>query len=95
MPHHHSHPPGHEHGHDHTHDHDARSDAMPFAEKMEKLLDHWIRHNTDHAESYTDWARQADENGMSKVGEVLMEVADLTRSLNEKFATAREHLHRS
>lgn len=61
---------------------------MTFQEKMEKLLDHWLKHNTDHAESYTDWAQKAQEQGMPGVAQLLKEVSDMTLSINKKFEEA-------
>ena len=52
---------------------------------MIKLLEHWIRHNEDHAESYRDWAQKARANGMATVGGRLEEVAKLNGSITGKF----------
>lgn len=99
MTHHHDHDHGHHH-HEHQHDHHehchhdhhehshGQAGEMPFGEKMAKLLDHWLKHNADHAENYRDWARKASENHMEDVGKLLEEVAVMTMEINRKFEAA-------
>ncbi len=81
MTHHHH---GHDHDHGHHHGHDTES-PMSFEQKMEKLLEHWIRHNSDHAHTYEDWAARANENGMGEAAALLKEVAQMTLAINDKF----------
>ncbi len=78
-----------DHGHDHSHTHEPPAE-ISFHQKMEKLLDHWLKHNTDHAESYTDWAQKAEEQGMTGVAQLLKEISDMTLSINKKFEEAAE-----
>ena len=52
---------------------------------MIKLLEHWIKHNDDHADSYRDWAEKARAHGMPDAGKHLQEVAELTGSITGKF----------
>ena len=52
---------------------------------MIKLLEHWIKHNEDHADSYRDWAQKARTHGMSAAGARLEEVAELNGSITGKF----------
>ena len=52
---------------------------------MIKLLEHWIKHNEDHADSYRDWAKKAQAHGMTDVGALLGEVAELTANITGKF----------
>ncbi len=80
----HDHSHGHTHGHDHEHEHHAH-DTLSFEEKMIKLLEHWIKHNEDHADSYRDWAQKAQANGMPDVGALLGEVAEMTADITGKF----------
>ena len=58
MSHHHDHDHSHGHAHDHDHSHEhahdhahQTHDTLSFEEKMIKLLEHWIKHNDDHADS--------------------------------------------
>ena len=92
MSHHHDHDHSHEHAHDHAHSHEhahdhahQTHDTLSFEEKMIKLLEHWIKHNDDHADSYRDWAQKAQANGMPDAGALLGEVAEMTTDITGKF----------
>ena len=88
----HSHDHDHDHGHDHTHhphEH-AQGQGMAFEEKLVKILDHWIKHNRDHADTYKDWAGRAREAGMPEVAGLLEEAADMNFTMNEVFEKARD-----
>lgn len=77
----------HNHDHDHHHDHDIQS-TLSFGEKMIKLLEHWIKHNNDHARTYRDWGRKAKEEGLSETASLLKEVAEMTDRITKKFEEA-------
>ena len=77
----------HHHDHAHHHHHDIKSD-LTFTEKLIKLLDHWVKHNEDHADTYKDWAEKAKDNELTEIGELLEEVHDLTLQINDKFRQA-------
>lgn len=81
----------HHHHHDHDHDHDHNHDGaeMPFEEKIIKLLEHWIRHNEDHAETYQDWADQAKENHLKAVAALIEDAAEMNLAVNKKFEQAK------
>ena len=87
MTHHHHHGHDHDHNHDHNHKHDIES-TLSFDEKMIKLLEHWIKHNDDHAETYRDWAKKAKENHMDKAGALLEDAAEMTLMISKKFEEA-------
>ena len=72
----------------HHHDHDEIKTDLSFEEKIAKLLAHWIKHNDDHALTYTDWAKKAKDNRMAEIGRALDEAAEATRALNERFEAA-------
>ena len=65
---------------------------MPFEEKLKKILDHWIKHNMDHAETYRDWAERAHQAQMDDVARLLKEAADLNITMNEKFEAAKKQI---
>jgi len=69
------------------HHHDTETE-MPFLEKMEKLLQHWIKHNVDHAKTYQEWRKKAEKEDLVNVAEILEEAAEMTAQLNEKFERA-------
>lgn len=73
------------------HDHGG-SGEMAFEEKMEKLLTHWIQHNTDHAASYKEWAEKAGAHHLEAVAGMLDEVAEMTLAINDKFREALSFL---
>ena len=77
----------HHHDHAHHHHHDIKSD-LTFTEKLIKLLDHWVKHNEDHADTYKDWAEKAKDNELTEIAELLEEVHDLTLQINDKFRQA-------
>lgn len=79
----------HEHGHHHHH---HTEEEIPFIQKMEKLLDHWIKHNLDHAKSYRDWKVKAEKESLTGLAEVLEEAAQATTQLNEKLEKALQEL---
>jgi len=88
MSHHHDHEHCHDHDHDHHHHHHEVQSEMSFEEKMVKLLDHWIRHNDDHAGTYRGWAEKARENHLDAVSGLLNEAARMTADINSRFEAA-------
>ncbi len=61
---------------------------MSFEEKMAKLLEHWVKHNSDHAGTYRLWAGRARENGMADISALLEDVAESAEAINKKFEEA-------
>ena len=75
----------------HHHSHDTPSE-LTVEEKLAKLLDHWMKHNEEHAQTYDLWAKRANEQGMPKVQSQLEEAAEKTRSINGNFKAALAEL---
>ena len=73
--------------HHHHHDHDSQNE-MPFDEKLLKLLNHWIKHNEDHALNYRNWAEKAKSNGREEAGALLEEAAEMSLAANDRFQKA-------
>ena len=73
--------------HDHHHDHDSLGE-MPFDEKLLKMLNHWIKHNEDHASNYRNWAEKAKINDQEEAGALLEEAAEMSLAVNERFQKA-------
>ena len=92
---HHDHSHHHTHGssghHHHSHSHDVASN-LTFEEKMIKLLEHWIKHNEDHAGTYADWAIKAEKEGFEVVGNLLNEATRVTRTVTTSFEAALAEL---
>jgi hypothetical protein len=89
MSHDHSHDHEHEHHHHHHH-HGHTQAALSFAEKLTKLLDHWIQHNDHHAEDYRKWAQEARQNDQAAVAEQLDAAAELTETITDRFRAAAD-----
>lgn len=83
----------HHHG-DHDHKHEDFSRDLSEKEKLAKLLDHWAKHNSDHADTYLQWAHKAKENNFQEVAQCLEEAAKLTHSITEKFLHANRSLQK-
>jgi len=77
--------------HEHQHDHpDDTKDSLSFDEKLIKILEHWVKHNDDHARTYRDWAKEAKSAGMQDVAFLLEGAADMTLLISNKFDQAIE-----
>ena len=86
MSHHHHHHHDPDDGHDHGHSHSQA--PLSFAEKLTKLLDHWIQHNDHHAEDYRKWAHEARQNNQPGVAVQLESAAELTDAISDRFRNA-------
>ncbi len=71
----------------HHHEHEIKSD-LSFQEKMVKLLDHWIKHNSEHADNYRNWAIRAKQENLDEVSFLLEGAASLTLDISAKFTKA-------
>lgn len=76
------------HEHNHKDHHDHMDVALAFEQKIVKLLEHWIKHNIDHAETYREWAEKANRHQLLKAGNFLNDAAEMTMQINEKFKNA-------
>ena len=74
--------------HHHNHHNHETASTLSFDQKMAKLLDHWIKHNKEHAETYRDLAGKAKDKDMGKVFILLEEAAVITEEINKKFEEA-------
>ena len=75
--------------HHHHHHHETQS-TLSFDGKMIKLLEHWIKHNDDHAKTYRKWAEKAQDKDMSKAASLLKDAAEMTLDISKKFEEAAE-----
>lgn len=67
---------------------------MTLPEKAVKLLDHWIRHNNDHAATYREWADRLTGQGMAEAAALLAEAADMCAQINDRFSRAAERIRK-
>ncbi len=65
---------------------------MTLAEKAVKLLDHWIRHNNDHAATYRQWADRLKEEDRVEAASLLIEAAGLCAKINDCFSEAAKKI---
>ncbi|SHI80387.1 hypothetical protein SAMN02745216_00553 [Desulfatibacillum alkenivorans DSM 16219] len=65
---------------------------MTMGEKLAKLLDHWVAHNRDHAQTYETWAARADGEGMGDVAVLLRKAGDMNLEINKVFQEAASKL---
>jgi len=65
---------------------------MSDKEKLVKLLDHWVAHNKDHADNYTQWSGKAEGMGLEHAARLLRDAADLTHAISDKFIKAKDTL---
>jgi len=71
----------------HNHNHEGAS-SLTFHEKTVKILEHWIKHNHEHAQNYNKWSNEIKDNIDENISVFLKEAADLTLSINKKFEEA-------
>ena len=79
----------------HHHHEDQRVEGqgrLSEKEKLGKLLDYWIKHNEEHAKTYLEWSKKADDQGLKDVVRLLEEASELTMSTNQLFKRALERL---
>ena len=74
----------------HHHHHHNEADILSFEEKLSKILVHWKKHNDDHAATYEDWASRCKAHDQAEVGDLLLEVAEMTRQINQIFDKAAD-----
>ena len=86
---HHTHHHGQEHHHSHQH---AGEDQAGTAEsslgdrdKLIRMLEHWLRHNDEHAQSYGRWADKARSLGEEEIQNLLQEMAGDARRQNQRL----------
>ena len=69
------------------HHHESQGE-MPFEQKLLKMLEHWVKHNEDHAVTYRNWAEKAKAKDMSEVADLLDEAARESAKINASFSQA-------
>ena len=76
------------HHHEHSHHHGQNEGELSETQKMSRLLQHWIRHNDDHAANYNDWAAKAEGLGLRTTADHLRAAAELTHAVSREFEAA-------
>lgn len=76
----------------HSHDHPDIEQQLSFEEKLIKLVEHWIRHNDDHAENYRKWAKKATQHQLAEAGDLLDKAAEMTDLISQNFKAAADNI---
>ncbi len=66
--------------------------AKDDAAKLAILLSHWIEHNKEHAEEFTEWALKAKSNGKGEVHDHMMKAVQQMNGANKSLLAALERL---
>ena len=66
----------------------ARDDAS----KLKVLLSHWVEHNEEHAEEFTNWALKAKAGGKGSVHDHMMKAVQQMKGDNKSLLAALEGL---
>lgn len=56
------------------------------------MVEHWLHHNEDHAQSFSDWAGRARELGQAGVAALIDDVARQSLLQNEQLQKALQLL---
>jgi len=65
---------------------------MDTAEKLHHLLDHWIEHNDQHAQTWKEWAEKASSDGLGAAAGLLVEAVRAVGAANDALRRAAETL---
>jgi hypothetical protein len=65
---------------------------MEISQKLTQLLPHWAEHNEAHAKSYADWAKQAQDAGLTEVARSIGEAVALIEDANGALERAKAAL---
>ena len=60
--------------------------------KLQILLDHWIKHNREHAEEFVEWAEKAKGFGQAAVHDEMTQAVKQINKANEFLLAALERL---
>jgi len=78
----------------HHHSHHESHSSMSFEEKVIKLLEHWLKHNNDHAGTYREWAGKAREAGLNEIAGIMESAAASTEEISGEFEKALNTMKR-
>lgn len=70
----------------------GNGEGLSFPQKASKLIDHWIRHNDEHAQSYKNWAAEFRKNDMPAAASLLDAAAELTSQINLTLKQAAQQI---
>ncbi|MFW6147742.1 MAG: hypothetical protein ACOC6B_05045 [Thermodesulfobacteriota bacterium] len=76
----------------HHHDDTGFKGGLSDKKKLKKLLEYWIKHNEDHADTYREWSQKAVSLEMQDIAGILNEASNTTLSINAQFQKALKTL---
>ena len=77
----------------HHHHHEEEHPEMSFHEKAHKLIEHWLKHNDDHAAEYRRWASNFRQHDMGAAADALEAAAGLNAQINATLNQAKGLIH--
>lgn len=60
--------------------------------RLQVLLDHWIKHNREHAEEFVEWAEKSKGFGRAAVHDDMVQAAQWIGKANESLSAALKQL---
>jgi hypothetical protein len=63
---------------------------MVESTKIRKLLDYYMQHNTEHAETYMEWANKASSSGNEELSRIFVRLYLETKRLHRLFEAAKK-----
>ena len=79
--------------HNHHEDNSAELKVtLTDKERLGKLLEYWIKHNEEHANTYLEWSKKVTTEELKDVAEILEEASNTALSLNALFREALKKL---
>jgi hypothetical protein len=61
-------------------------------ERLKALLEHWLEHNVEHAESYGQWAKRLEEEGETEISLILRQIHAKAVEISNLFRKAKRLL---
>ncbi len=58
--------------------------------KIGNLIEYWMKHNEEHAESYMEWATKAAKAGNEDLSRILVRIYLESKRLNRLFESAKK-----
>ncbi len=58
--------------------------------KIGNLIDYWMKHNDEHAESYMKWAAKAEAIGNKELSRILVRIYLESKRLSRLFESAKK-----
>lgn len=66
------------------------ADSADEMEKLKILIDHWMEHNHEHADTYLQWAQKAESLGNADIAGMLKIIASETKKIDALFEKTKK-----